>query len=153
MIELANITEALKLLEGFSPLQRVLLTCTGTLQGTLSAYFGEPVEVQVINQLTLRLGRYSRRVRLFTPSNNHSVCYAYSSIITTSPEVIDLIETQKLGLGQILAQLGLKPTFTLKKVSQNEAEFSRDYELASSVDGQPIVNYQINEVFPKGLYK
>ena len=153
MAELANITEALKMLEGFSPIQRVLLTCTGTLQGTLSAYFGEAVEVQVLNQITLRLGRYSRKVRLFTPSNNQSVCRAYTSIITTSPEVIDLIEGEKLGIGQVLEHLGLKPRFKLRRVGQSENSFARDYELASSVDGMLIVNYQINEIFPKELYK
>ena len=47
MAEILDLDAVLRMLDGFGPLRRVILATPGTLQGTLSAYFGEPVDVDV----------------------------------------------------------------------------------------------------------
>ena len=50
MADVVDLPALLAQLQGFPPLQRVLLATAGTLQGTLSAYFGAPVTVDVVSQ-------------------------------------------------------------------------------------------------------
>ena len=50
MAELIEMTRHLELVKDFPPLQRIFLLCAGTLQGTLSAYFGTEVKVEVQGQ-------------------------------------------------------------------------------------------------------
>ena len=50
MADVVDLPALLDRIQGFPPLQRVLLATAGTLQGTLSAYFGAPVTVEVVSQ-------------------------------------------------------------------------------------------------------
>jgi hypothetical protein len=50
MAEIVDRDVVLKMLRGFTPLQCVLLTTAGTRQGTLSAFFGTPVTIELVHQ-------------------------------------------------------------------------------------------------------
>ena len=95
MSELIEITRALELVKEFNPLQRVLLTCAGTLQGTLSAFFGQEIGVRVIMQEESG-GELIRAAQLHTPQL--IVCTANSQLTVTRPDVLDQVLSQEITL-------------------------------------------------------
>lgn len=146
MAELSEITACLDQVKNFSPLQRMLLTATGTLQGMLSAYFGEEVKVEVQEQrYDHDLKAFKRSVNLVT--NSQMVCQADSALSVTRSDVRDAVEQQQVGIGQILEQLGIRPSFSLVEVGRVSTHFWRMYQLEA-----PGVIYRITESFPRELY-
>ena len=129
----------------FTPLQRILLTTSGTLQGTLSAYFCKPVSVSLIEQHQEEEWIWIREINLKIP--NQLVCHAISWIVTTRTDVAEKVEEGKMGIGQIMETFGIRPNFELEKVGQDEQFFWRIYRL----DGQGV-SYKIREDFEKRLY-
>lgn len=156
MAEIYPIQEVLNQIEEFNPLQRILLATSGTLQSTLSAYFGESVTIEVVSQHVPRAdapGVIRRKIRLVC--NSKPVCFAETTIYATDSEVIELINAQELGLGQIMQKQGIKPEFKLRRVGQDSSRFWRDY-LLSGPQGSDLldcgVTYHIREEFPQELY-
>lgn len=172
MAELIEITRALELVQEFSPLRRILLTCSGTLQGTLSAFFRAEVKVRVLEQrraesLAERIrpegdpspdpdGLVIRRVvDLYTHLALGSelspveavVCHASSGLSITRLDIREKVLSQELGIGQILEVSGVRPSFELLDAGQDYGFFWRRYKLAA-----PGVEYFIHEVFPQELY-
>ena len=45
-MEILDFEKVLSLIRDLNPVQRMLLSTAGTLQGALTAYFGAPVEVR-----------------------------------------------------------------------------------------------------------
>jgi hypothetical protein len=145
MSELIEITRALELVKEFNPLQRVLLTCAGTLQGTLSAFFGQEIGVRVIMQEESG-GELIRAAQLHTPQL--IVCTANSQLTVTRPDVLEKVLSQEIGIGQVLAVLDVRPAFDLLEVGQDASNFWRTYRLAA-----PGVVYRISESFSQALYR
>jgi chorismate-pyruvate lyase len=132
----------------FTPLRRILLATTGTLQGTLSAFFGVPVSVELTNQELMERGNpkiWIRQVELRTPDK--VVVRADSSLRVSNEEVNDFLSAGRMGIGQILLHLGIKPEFELQEVWTDEGEFCRKYALTA--EG---IAYYISERFPEELY-
>ncbi|HSE83714.1 MAG TPA: hypothetical protein VLB01_04115 [Thermodesulfobacteriota bacterium] len=145
MSEIVLTEKELKDLEEFNRLQRILLVTTGTLQGTLCAYFGVPISVQVVSQEECNSVHFFRKTNLICKET--VVCRATSDIVVFDPNIRDLIREQKYGLGQILRMAGVRPSFRFKETGQDDSTFWRSYELQA-----PGVLYQIKEEFPKELY-
>ena len=157
MADIVEIERALAIVQKFDPLQRVLLTCTGTLQGTLSAWFGGPMKIVVIEQGqqgTLVVGEtplvdvmvFQRVIEM--KHKGKCVMRADSTITTTRAEIENLIMERNLGLGQIMEKLGIRPEFNLLEADQDGDDFWRVYELLGHE-----VTYRIKEVFPQRLYR
>lgn len=146
MAELIEITRALKVVKDFNPIQRVLLTCAGTLQGTLSAYFGTEVTVEVVHQDEGESNSIRRSVVL--KAGETVVCTAESALYLDRPDIRQEVLDQKVGIGQILEKLDVKARFRLLTVSEAEDTFQRHYELKGLG-----VTYWITEIFPKSLYQ
>ena len=155
--DIIEIERALEAVQQFNPLQRVFLTCTGTLQGTLSAWFGGPMEIVVMEQAeqgTLMLGEnhiegmltFHRIIEM--RHSGKCIMRADSTILTEREDVIDLLTKKKLGIGQIMETLGITPEFRLLEADTNAADFWRVYELVGD-----RVTYRIKETFPQHLYK
>lgn len=152
MAEIYPISEVLDKLKGFSPLQRILMATSGTLQSTLSAYFDGPVTIEVLSQ-SIREGKpITREINLVYDS--YSVCFARTTVYACGKDALDLIQAQELGLGQILQKLGMKPSFRLKRVGQDNDIFWRLYVLSGEGPGPfECITYHIREEFPKHLYE
>ncbi len=156
MADIIEIERALAMVQNFHPLQRVLLTCTGTLQGTLSAWFGGPMEIVVIDQgqqaaLMVEPGREDDLIFHRAIEMKHlgkCMMRAASTIATTREDVRDLVLEQTLGLGQIMEKLGIRPAFKLLEADQDDDDFWRVYEL----DGGAVL-YRIKEIFPQRHYR
>lgn len=146
MAELMEITRALEQVQDYNPLQRVLLTCAGTLQGTLSAYFGAEVAVRIQRQDHQGNGIIYRSVSLL--AGPRVVCTADSALKIARKDIRQEVLARQLGIGQILEKLGVTPRFDLLEVGHDPECFWREYELKA--EG---VSYRITEVFPSDLYQ
>lgn len=151
MAELIEITRGLEMVKNFSPVKRIFLLAAGTLQGTLSAYFGEEVKVEVESQ-SERIDEESgkeeivRKVVLKTGGMN--VCHAESSLFIDRYDVREQVMRQSIGIGQILEILDVRARFTLEDVGQDSSFFWRKYRL----EGEGVT-YAIRESFPQYWYK
>jgi chorismate-pyruvate lyase len=132
---------------GLNARQRVLLATAGTLQETLSAFFGGPVTVEVVHQEETPLGLV-REVDLVFAARQLVVCHAITEARIAHPEIRRLLLEGELGIGQISAALGLVASFALDDAGHGEGIFWRAYRLWG--DG---FSYRIRETFPAQLYE
>src|SRR5262245_50362707 len=123
-----------------------MLANAGTLQGTLSAYFGAPVTVEVTAQ-TIDGDEVHRSVDLVCRDKDLTVCSANTVIHVADAGIRALIAEQRLGLGQIAALLNVPTSFTLEAAAKGEQEFWRTYRMWG--DG---FEFRITETFPSSLY-
>jgi len=145
-MRMSDFEQILPKLEGFTPIERVLLTCSGTLEIATSAYLGEPVDVEVVEQshdgevinrkVNLK-GRYSGRI----------ACQATSKVIVGDDQIREEVLSKKIGLGQALIKHGFKPEFEMIDLGKTDDSFYRVYKLVA-----PGINYTIKEVFNKELF-
>ena len=146
MAEIVDQAQLLAKLRGFSPLRRLLLAIPGTLQSSLSAYFGHPVTVQVVSQATQ--GAVIRRtVNLVGEDLGMVVVRAASDITVSDDHVRSLVEAQQMGIGQIVASLDVRTDFVLEDVGRGEGTFWRRYRLEG-----PGFTYLVREEFPTILF-
>ncbi len=146
MADIIDLDQILERLQGFSPLRRVLLATAGTLQGTLSAYFGSPVTVEVVAQ-TVDGAAMHRVADLVCKERQLTVCRADTDVHVDDTRIRELIVERSIGLGQISALLGVRTAFELQEAGQEDTTFWRRYRLWG--DG---FQYRIQETFPAILY-
>ena len=146
--EILNPERMLEALREFGPIRRVLLATPGTLQGTLSAYFGAPVTVQVRSQGDGQDHKhFTREVDLVCGALGVVVCRAQSRIDVEDEEIRRLIRDRRIGLGQINEVLRVPTTFELEQAGADGDAFWRVYTLEGSG-----FRYRIREEFPADLY-
>ncbi|HKE74818.1 MAG TPA: hypothetical protein VKB57_14450 [Acidimicrobiales bacterium] len=146
MADIVDLSALLEQIRGFSPLQRILLATAGTLQGALSAYFGAPVTIEVRSQ-SLQHTTVHREVDLVCKELDLVACSAVTEIEVRDPRIRELIADGTVGLGQIVALLGVRANFELVDVGSDDGTFWRRYHMAG--DG---FDYLITETFPVWLY-
>jgi chorismate-pyruvate lyase len=146
MADVVDPTRLLDTIKGFSPWQRVLLGTAGTLQGTLSAYFGAPVTVEVRAQ-HVDGNDLHREVDLVCKERRLVACSAVSDIHVDDARMRELIIERNIGLGQISALLDLRTTFELLDAGRDDGTFWREYLLSGE-----RFRYRIHERFPTDLY-
>ena len=145
MAEYIEVAQILDKVRDFTPLQRILLTATGTLQGVLSAYFGQEVQV-VVREQAAEDGWVVHRVADLM-AGGLVVCHADSHITLTLDKVRQEVLAKQMGIGQILEALEIRPKFRLLEVGRGNRAFWRLYKLEG-----PGVVYRITETFPEELY-
>ncbi|MGH8773894.1 MAG: hypothetical protein ACRDWI_01555 [Jiangellaceae bacterium] len=146
MADVVDLAQLLDKLEGFSPLRRVMLATAGTLQGTLSAYFGAPVTVEVVSQ-TAENAKIHRVVNLVCKKRELVTCRAETEVHVEDRLMRELIAERSIGLGQISTLLGVRTNFELEAAAEDETSFWRRYRLWG--DG---FQFRITETFPGELY-
>lgn len=150
MAEILHLEEVLEKLGGLRPLHRMLMATAGTLQTTLAAYFGEPVDVTVGAQSEEEDERGAtllREVQLVCRNSGTVACRARTRIEVQNDLILKLIRERQIGLGQICETLGLRATFLLDDVGLDDAQLWREYRLEG-----PGFCYHIREELPSGLY-
>jgi len=148
MAEILNPDEVLARLRGMSPLRRILLSVAGTLQTTLSAYFGESVDVEVLSQSEGDEGEnIFREIQLVCRERRIVACRAWTRIEVRNDVVRKLIRERRMGLGQICEALGLRATFVLDAAGHGDGVLWREYRLEGSG-----FSYHIREELPARLY-
>ncbi|CDS14180.1 hypothetical protein LRAMOSA06350 [Lichtheimia ramosa] len=167
-----------KLPDGFSPLERMVLQTTGNLQRLLSAYFNIPSRVTIIknelvpceagssgsdndedtcqhsgiNDLKSNLDmRFERRILMHF---GDKFAYDADSIVTVNDQkTLGLLTNHEFGLGQVFSHLRHTPKFALHAIGRHGTEhgssFWRDYTLQAP----GVVNCFIRETFVEGLFE
>lgn len=146
MAELVDQKSVLEKINSFKPLWRILLATPGTLQSTLSAYFGTPISVEVTGQ-EHKGDVIHRKVNLFSPEKEMVVCRAVSDIELEDKTMRRMIEAKEIGIGQIIRTLEAGAEFHLHDVGQANGTFWREYTLVGAG-----FKFVIKEDFPKILY-
>ena len=146
MAEIVDRDGVLRMLHTFTPVQRVLLATAGTLQGTLSAFFGAPVTIELLHQHETD-GRILREVDLVCAAKQVAVGRATTEAQATDPDIRRLLLEGDMGLGQISALLGTPVSFALDQTGRQPDAFWRAYRLWGKG-----FSYRIREVFPESLY-
>lgn len=115
-----------------TPMERIALTANGNLQRIFSSFYDAHVHV-TISYCERRKGTscavWDRTVHLSV--FNQNFCTAQSTITVHSPECIQLIESENVGIGQLFRYLDKLPTFRLKDAGRcPDGGMWRSYELA-----------------------
>lgn len=119
-----------------TPLERIALTANGNLQRIFSSYYDAPVHILVQRcERQQNQGQHDevavwhRQVLLTVHSQNF--CTASSIITVHDPQCIQLVETGKVGIGQLFRHLDKLPSFELLDVGRShEGGMWRQYCLA-----------------------
>jgi hypothetical protein len=132
-----------------NPLDRIAVTANGNLQRLFSSFYDAPVNV-VVEYCTKATeeGEWNRRVGLVI-FEDQVFCTADSKVQIHNPEWIGLIESGKLGLGQLFRYHNVLPEFILQSAGPtNEGGFWRNYTLEC-----PFMTCHIHEVFCPGVWE
>ena len=133
-----------------TPLQRILLTSTSTVQTMLSVLFKSVVVAKLISQKSF--GNVDIRwVRLVEKETDKVFCLAESVLPheTNSEEFLDeLRKGGEGGIGMVISKLGIKTERKILGLYADENIFSRTYSLSG--EG---VDCTITEIFPNNIYE
>ncbi|TPX60690.1 hypothetical protein PhCBS80983_g01651 [Powellomyces hirtus] len=139
--------------EGYTPLERILLTANGNVQRILSAYHNAKVTVEILkNELASSLDDvpaiFHRKVLLIIKGK--TCCTANSTVIIRDEKYLRLLVDQHVGIGQLFRYLNILPEFALTKVGRDPAGngFWRKYTLSS-----PGIVCEIHEDFPPHVFE
>ena len=152
MEEELNIKELLRRLEEYprlTPLQRIILGSTSTVQSMLSVLFKSAVVAKLISQKSF--GDVDIRwVRLVKKDTEEVVCLAESVLPheTNSEEFLDALRKgEEGGIGMVIAKTDIKTERKILGLYADENIFSRTYSLSGG-----SVDITITEVFPNSIY-
>ena len=132
-----------------SPMERVVLGHTGTVQHFLGILFNEPVAVEMISQREAGR-RFHRKSHLFLKSNGVVVCYAHSMIVykeDVRQGAIEDVRAGILGIGHIASRHGIPMSRMIEDFSVGQHFVSRLYSMESQ-----DLSYLINETYPRDLF-
>lgn len=152
MAEELNIEELLRRLGEYpqlTPLQRMILASTTTVQSLLSTLFLEPIIAKLISEKSF--GNVDIRwIRLVKKDTDEAVCLAESVLPyeSNSEEFLDeLRKGQEGGIGMIVTRMGIKTERKILGLYADENIFSRTYSLSG--EG---VDCTLTEIFPNNIY-
>lgn len=119
---------------GFSPLQRLLLTANGNVERIVSSFYYEPLTVLVNLNHKRSPCVYDRQVTMLV--RGEPFLHAKSTIYLTDPAWEEMVERRGTPLGAVFRVMGVLPTFHLRSVgrgrdSSGSGFFWRVYTLAS----------------------
>jgi hypothetical protein len=134
------------------PLDRMAVTANGNLQRLFSSYYDAPVQVSVQycrpRQITSPSAEWDRRVHLTVFDDQTIFCVADSVVQVHSTKCQELVESGRVGLGQLFRYLDILPEFSLQGAGPTpEGGFWRKYTLDCS-----HVTCSIHEVFCPGAW-
>lgn len=128
------------------PLDRMAVTANGNLQRLFSSYYDAPVRVLVDYSRQISDSEWDRRVHLMV--FDKTFCTADSFIQVHSKESQELVQSGKVGLGQLFRYLDILPEFALQAAGPTpDGGFWRNYTL----DCAHVTCY-IREVFCPGVW-
>jgi len=140
-----------------NPLDRMAVTANGNLQRLFSSYYDAPVVVEVehctrqqpvspVGGNPSQPAAWDRRVLL--KIFDQTFCTADSVIYVHSKEVEDLVESGRVGIGQLFRHFNILPEFSLLTAGPTtNGGFWRNYTLESD-----LVTCSIREVFCSGVW-
>ena len=135
--------------EGFTPLQRLLLTANGNVERVLSSYHNQQVQLLVVlnhKRENTSATVYDREARLLL--DNRTLMTAKSTCFLTDATWSRVMEEERLPVGALFRRFNVLPTFTLHSAGIMPGGFWRQYQLRA--EG---LTCEINETFDAGCYE
>ncbi|KAG0318442.1 hypothetical protein BGZ99_005686 [Dissophora globulifera] len=151
---MSNRETTLTMPDGFTGIERIMLTGNGNLQRLISAYFNKTVSVEILKNIQVPrtadedpavIVHFQREVNLLC--SNKIVCNAKSRILIKDQSVYDLVVNKGVGIGQIFRYLDRLPSFELHNLGRTEKTFWREYSLSI-----PEVDCRLLEVLPSSMF-
>jgi len=141
-----------------NPLDRMAVTANGNLQRLFSSYYDAPVVVEMVHCTRQQQQQQQQKDdhsihavwdrRVLLKIFNQTICTADSVVVVHSKEVEDLVESGKVGIGQIFRHFNTLPEFNLLTVGPTKnGGFWRYYTLESD-----LVTCSIREIFCNGVW-
>lgn len=123
-------TTFLRMPEGLTPMQRVLLTANGNVERLLSSYHHAPVNMIVT--LNHRRGApiFDRQVTMLV--EGQQVMIAKTTAVITDPEWERVMDNERLSVGALFRRFNTLPTFKLHAAGVVAGGCWRQYELQAS---------------------
>ncbi|KAG8468689.1 hypothetical protein KFE25_013772 [Diacronema lutheri] len=129
----------------FSPLQRLLLTANGNVQRIVSAFYGAPVNVDVLLSGRAQLGGHERHVSMSLFGVHFMT--ARSSVHLLEP-AWQAAADAGVPLGSLFQHMGVLPAFALHSIGRARGYFWRAYSLRCA--GMAC---EIHETFVDGVFE
>jgi len=134
----------LPLPDGFTPLQRLLLTANGNLERLLSSYYAKPLSLYVSLNHKRAASVYDRQVVLL--HDGRQLMLAKTTVFITDPSWQAAVDAGCTEVGGLFRHFSVLPTFTLHSTGHAPEYFWRQYQLQASG-----MTCEINETFPKAV--
>jgi len=135
----------LALPDGFTPLQRLLLTANGNLERMLSSYFLKPLQLYVSHNHKRHASVYDRQAALLLEGKQ--LMLAKTTVFITDPTWQQAVDSEGAEVGGLFRRFSELPTFTLHSTGHGPDFVWRQYQLRASG-----MTCEINETFPKSLF-
>lgn len=148
-----------KIPKNTTPIEKLILANSGTVQTLLSVLFDVPIKVEVIAQkeFSTYIIRWVQLVAEYSPDVKLSVCLAESVIDKTTSYrgFVTGIKEKKMNIGQLMSSLKLTTERELLGFHADNSSFSRTYNITSIPDDINVrpLNITITEVFQKEAFK
>jgi hypothetical protein len=131
-----------------NPLDRMAVTANGNLQRLFSSYYDAPVLVEV-EHCTRQPNSSIWNRRVLLKIFDQTFCTADSIVEVHSQEVEELVESGRVGIGQLFRHFNILPEFSLLLAGPtSNGGIWRNYTLESD-----LVTCSIREVFCAGLWE
>ncbi|KAL1504865.1 hypothetical protein AB1Y20_008635 [Prymnesium parvum] len=121
----------LRLPDGFTARERMLLTANGNVERIVSSYHAMPVAAYVIsNHKRHDSPVFDRQVALLMQGRQFML--AKSTVFLTQQDWVDFVVKDGNPLGEVFRRKGVMPTFKLHSVGRGDKYFWRCYQLSSA---------------------
>lgn len=131
-----------------NPLDRMAVTANGNLQRLVSSYYDTPVLVEV-EHCTRQPNAAIWNRRVLLKIFDQTFCTADSIVVVHNQDVEELVESGRVGIGQLFRHFNILPEFSLLSAGPTtDGGIWRNYTLESD-----LVTCSIREVFCAGLWE
>jgi len=144
---MAPATTYLKLPDGFTPLQRMLLTANGNVERIVASYYAAPVTTYVSLNHKREHCVYDRQIALLV--FGQQFMSAKSTIFFTDIMWHEQMLKRNLQPGVLYRSMGEMPTFNLRSVGKGPSYFWRTYTLSASGMTVEVTETFAEDVFDK----
>jgi len=131
----------MELPEGFSQLERILLTANANVERIIGSYYNMATIVHVMQNYRREPCVFERKTAMLM--QGEEFMYATVTVFLADSKWEEcMMNNSKAGLGQVFTMMGVQPTFKLRDAGRTPGSFWRTYTLSSK-----DVTVQITEVF------
>lgn len=140
-IMLAGANTYIPLPDGFTPLQRILMSANGNVERVVSSFHARPVQTYVVVNHAREGGLvYDRQVALLL--DGRQLMCAKTTCFLTDPQWAKAVNSDGIAIGGLFAHFQVLPMFTLHSAGRLPTGFWRQYQLRSTG-----LTCEINETF------
>jgi len=137
----------MELPDGFTKLERILLTANANVERIVGSYYNLPTIVHVMQNYRREPCVFERRTAMMLLGQEFML--ATCTVFLADQKWEEYMQSNhKAGLGQVFTMMGVQPTFKLRDAGRTPHSFWRTYTLSCSA-----VTVQITECFNMNIFE